>query len=92
MLVISYRGDIVTPTGKTTRKANTVRMVRDWHPNFIGRSYTPRINHVHEDQVWLQTGFSAPRSKRPQEGDAARPELAVPPARGAGATEEKEEA
>ena len=65
MLVIDYRGDIVNAKGCTFHKTRTVRMVRDWHPSFIGRSYIPKVNHVHEDQVWLQTGFSPARSKAP---------------------------
>lgn len=63
MLVIDYRGDIVNSKGRTVRKARVVRMVRDWHPSFIGRSYIPKVNHVHEDQIWLQTGFSPARGK-----------------------------
>lgn len=78
MLIIKTR-DLFTPSGKRTAAKGSVSFIRDWHPQFIGRSYTPRINHVAPDQVWLQTKCRAFGYKTyPQEAHPAGSDVAVP--------------
>lgn len=58
-----------------------VRFVRDWHPQFLGRSYIKKVNHVSTDQVWIQTIARPFRCETPaQAHHPAGSDVAVPPA------------
>lgn len=87
MLIVKAR-DLFTSSGKRTAAKGSVSFIRDWHPQFIGRSYTPRINHVAPDQIWIQTQCRAFRHQTPaQEAHTAGSLVALPANHGAGQAE-----
>ena len=84
MLVVKTN-HLLTEAGKRVNARSSVKFVRDWHPQFIGRSYTKRINHVSPDQVWIQTLTRSFRCETPAQADhPTGSDVAVPPAERAG--------